>query len=63
MSDVLYVLLLLGSFAALAGLVRLCDRIIGGDEAVTIGQEPDGGAVGAVDVAPAGAGTGAGAGR
>jgi hypothetical protein len=60
MSDVLYVLVLLGSFAALAGLVRLCDRIIGDDEAVTFGQEPDREAADAADPAAADVGTGVG---
>ncbi|MCU0310906.1 MAG: hypothetical protein MUE36_08185 [Acidimicrobiales bacterium] len=41
MADVLYVLTVLVAFAALVGLVRLCDRLVGPDEtAAAITGEP-----------------------
>jgi len=33
MADVLFVAVLVAFFAACVGFVRLCDRVIGGDEA------------------------------
>lgn len=35
MSDVIYLLVLVAFFAAAAGLVNLCQRVIGDDDAVT----------------------------
>jgi hypothetical protein len=32
MTDVLYVVTVLVAFAALAGFIRLCDRVVGPDE-------------------------------
>jgi len=43
MADVLFVAVLVAFFAVCVGFVRLCDRVIGGDEAVapSAADEPD----------------------
>jgi hypothetical protein len=41
MADLLFVLLLFFAFAALVGLVKVCDRIIGPDDGGTTENRPD----------------------
>ncbi|MBK7018771.1 MULTISPECIES: hypothetical protein [Candidatus Neomicrothrix] len=36
MTDVLLLILLVGAFAAFAGYVRICDRVVGPDDSVDV---------------------------
>ena len=62
MRDVIYLLVMIGFFAVAAGLVGLCERVIGHDEpttttpSVTVGAPGDAAGVGTPVGAPVGAG-------
>ena len=41
MADVLFVLILFGFFALSVGLVRLCERIVGGGDVTLVDASPE----------------------
>jgi hypothetical protein len=47
MADLFFVLLLVVAFAALVGLVKVCDRIIGAEDGIVTENQPDGASVAA----------------